>query len=88
MTFKHKFERISRLPTYVFSEINTMKAFERSRGEDVIDFGMGNPDLATPQHIVEKLCEKAGYKVIDKLCLIDLLYLHDDVKCKSLVNYE
>ena len=57
MTFKHKFERISRLPTYVFSEINTMKAFERSRGEDVIDFGMGNPDLATPQHIVEKLCE-------------------------------
>ena len=37
---------------------------------------------------VEKLCKKAGYKVIDKLCLIDLQYLHEDVKCKSLVQYE
>ena len=37
---------------------------------------------------VEELCKKAGYEVIDKLCLIDLLYLHDDIKCKSLVQYE
>ena len=59
MTIKHRFERISRLPTYVFSEVNSMKAIERSRGEDVIDFGMGNPDLPTPKHIVEKLCETA-----------------------------
>ena len=57
MAIKHRFERISRLPTYVFSEVNSMKAIERSRGEDVIDFGMGNPDLPTPKHIVEKLCE-------------------------------
>ena len=59
MAIKHRFERISRLPTYVFSEVNSMKAIERSRGEDVIDFGMGNPDLPTPKHIVEKLCETA-----------------------------
>ena len=37
---------------------------------------------------VEELCKKAGYEVIDKLCLIDLLYLHDNIKCKSLVQYE
>ena len=57
MVLKHEFDRISRLPNYVFSEVNSMKALERSKGSDVIDFGMGNPDLPTPKHIVDKLCE-------------------------------
>ncbi len=52
-----EFHRIKRLPPYVFAEVNAMKAAARARGEDVIDFGMGNPDLPTPQHIVEKLVE-------------------------------
>ena len=54
-----EFHRIKRLPPYVFSEVNTMKARARASGEDIIDLGMGNPDLPTPQHIVEKLCEAA-----------------------------
>ena len=49
------FYRIKRLPPYLFAEINKMKADARARGEDIIDFGMGNPDLPTPQHIVDKL---------------------------------
>ena len=53
------FHRIKRLPPYVFSEVNTMKAKARACGEDIIDLGMGNPDLATPEHIVEKLTEVA-----------------------------
>ena len=57
MVFKINFDRIERLPPYVFAEVNSMKAKERSLGEDIIDFGMGNPDTPTPQHIVEKLCE-------------------------------
>ena len=51
------FHRIKRLPPYVFTEVNAMKASARAAGEDVIDFGMGNPDSPTPQHIVEKLTE-------------------------------
>jgi alanine-synthesizing transaminase len=51
------FHRIKRLPPYVFAEVNAMKASARAVGEDVIDFGMGNPDSATPQHIVDKLNE-------------------------------
>jgi alanine-synthesizing transaminase len=54
-----EFKRIKRLPPYVFSIVNELKVKARARGEDVIDFGMGNPDLATPPHIVEKLCEAA-----------------------------
>ena len=57
MKLKNSFERIDRLPPYVFAEVNSMKANERSFGEDIIDFGMGNPDSPTPKHIVEKLCE-------------------------------
>jgi len=49
--------RIDRLPPYVFSVVNEMKAEARQRGEDVIDLGMGNPDLPTPAPIVEKLQE-------------------------------
>jgi alanine-synthesizing transaminase len=52
-----EFHRIKRLPPYVFAEVNAMKARARAAGEDIIDFGMGNPDLPTPQHIVDKLVE-------------------------------
>ncbi|MFL2770524.1 MAG: LL-diaminopimelate aminotransferase [Rhodospirillaceae bacterium] len=51
------FYRIKRLPPYVFAEVNAMKAAARAAGEDIIDLGMGNPDIPTPPHIVEKLCE-------------------------------
>ncbi len=54
-----EFKRIKRLPPYVFAIVNDLKVKARARGEDVIDFGMGNPDLATPDHIVDKLCEAA-----------------------------
>ena len=52
-----QFHRIRRLPPYVFSEVNAMKAAARAAGEDIIDFGMGNPDGATPRLIVDKLVE-------------------------------
>ena len=51
------FYRIKRLPPYVFTAVNQMKAEARALGKDIIDFGMGNPDSATPQHIVDKLVE-------------------------------
>ena len=54
---EHEFPRIKRLPPYVFAEVNSMKALARANGEDIIDFGMGNPDLPTPEHIVDKLSE-------------------------------
>ncbi|MEK8090882.1 alanine transaminase [Thermithiobacillus plumbiphilus] len=54
-----EFQRIRRLPPYVFNIVNDLKAQARKRGEDIIDFGMGNPDQPTPQHIVDKLCEAA-----------------------------
>ncbi len=53
------FPRIKRLPPYVFNIVNELKAAARQRGEDIIDFGMGNPDQPTPRHIVDKLCEAA-----------------------------
>ncbi len=52
-----EFHRVKRLPPYVFAEVNDMKAKARAAGQDVIDFGMGNPDLASPPHVVEKLVE-------------------------------
>ncbi len=54
-----EFSRIQRLPPYVFSITDAMKKAARQRGEDIIDFGMGNPDGATPKHIVDKLVEAA-----------------------------
>jgi alanine-synthesizing transaminase len=54
-----EFSRIKRLPAYVFNITSDLKAAARQRGEDIIDFGMGNPDGATPQHIVEKMIEAA-----------------------------
>ena len=56
---KADFPRIKRLPPYVFNIVNDLKAAARKRGEDIVDFGMGNPDQPTPQHIVDKLCEVA-----------------------------
>ena len=56
---KTEFHRISRLPPYIFEQVNKLKAEARARGEDIIDFGMGNPDMPTPSHIVEKLVETA-----------------------------
>jgi alanine-synthesizing transaminase len=53
------FPRIKRLPPYVFNIVNDLKAKARARGEDIIDFGMGNPDQPTPKHIVDKLVEAA-----------------------------
>lgn len=52
-----EFQRIKRLPPYVFNVVNAMKIDARRRGEDIIDFGMGNPDQPTPTHIVEKAVE-------------------------------
>ena len=57
MMMEQDFHRIRRLPPYVFAEVNAMKAAARAAGEDIIDFGMGNPDQPTPKHIVEKLVE-------------------------------
>ncbi|MBT8420704.1 MAG: alanine transaminase [Gammaproteobacteria bacterium] len=54
------FARIKRLPPYVFNIVNELKAAARAHGEDIIDFGMGNPDRPTPKHIVDKLLEAAG----------------------------
>ena len=56
---KTAFSRIQRLPPYVFNITAEMKVAARRRGEDIIDFGMGNPDGATPRHIVEKMIEAA-----------------------------
>jgi alanine-synthesizing transaminase len=54
-----EFARIERLPPYVLAEVTRLKAAARARGEDIIDFGMGNPDQPTPKHIVDKLVESA-----------------------------
>ena len=54
-----EFRRLSRLPAYVFNITSELKAAARKRGEDIIDFGMGNPDGATPKNIVDKLIEAA-----------------------------
>jgi alanine-synthesizing transaminase len=53
------FYRIKRLPPYVIEEVNILKAQARARGEDIIDFSMGNPDMPTPAHIIDKLVETA-----------------------------
>lgn len=56
-----EFRRMSRLPPYVFATVNKIKMDARRRGEDIVDLGMGNPDIPTPDHIVEKMVE-AGKK--------------------------
>ena len=57
MTEHDEFYRIKRLPPYVFAEVNKLKAKLRKEGMDIIDFGFGNPDLPTPQHVIDKLIE-------------------------------
>src|SRR5208283_5210348 len=58
-TSSNEFYRIQKLPPYVFAVINEMRAKARAEGLDVIDLGMGNPDGATPQAVVDKLVEAA-----------------------------
>ncbi|MEE9523688.1 MAG: aminotransferase class I/II-fold pyridoxal phosphate-dependent enzyme [Thermodesulfovibrionales bacterium] len=55
-----EFHRIKRLPPYVFATVNALKYDARVKGEDIIDLGMGNPDLPAPHHVVDKLCEAAN----------------------------
>jgi alanine-synthesizing transaminase len=60
MTFHiEQFSRMRRLPPYVFAQVNALKMERRRAGEDIVDLGMGNPDVPTPQHIVDKLVEAA-----------------------------
>ncbi|PZU16712.1 MAG: LL-diaminopimelate aminotransferase [Citromicrobium sp.] len=54
-----EFYRMKRLPPYVIAEVNGMRAAARQAGRDIIDLGMGNPDLPPPQHVIDKLCEVA-----------------------------
>jgi alanine-synthesizing transaminase len=57
-----EFLRIKRLPPYVFNIVNELKMQERRRGEDIIDFGMGNPDQPAPEHVIDKLVEASQRK--------------------------
>ncbi|GMM61618.1 LL-diaminopimelate aminotransferase [Novosphingobium sp. IK01] len=58
-TVEEEFYRIKRLPPYVIAEVNAMRAAARASGRDIIDLGMGNPDLPPPAHVIDKLCEVA-----------------------------
>jgi alanine-synthesizing transaminase len=60
------FHRIKRLPPYVFEQVNRIKAAARARGADIVDLGMGNPDLAAPAHVIDKLVETAGKPRTDR----------------------
>ena len=60
------FYRVRRLPPYVFEQVNRLKAQARANGADIIDLGMGNPDLPAPRHVVEKLVETAGKPRTDR----------------------
>jgi alanine-synthesizing transaminase len=61
-----EFHRIRRLPPYVFEQVNRAKAAARNAGADIIDLGMGNPDLPTPQHVIEKLKDTVGKPRTDR----------------------
>src|SRR5262249_1962962 len=61
-----EFHRIRRLPPYVFEQVNRAKAAARNAGADIIDLGMGNPDLPAPAHVVEKLKEVVGKPRTDR----------------------
>jgi alanine-synthesizing transaminase len=60
------FYRIRRLPPYVFEQVNRAKAAARNAGADIIDLGMGNPDLPTPAHVIEKLKDTLGKPRTDR----------------------
>ena len=61
-----EFHRIRRLPPYVFEQVNRAKAAARNAGADIVDLGMGNPDLPTPIHVIEKLKETVGRPRTDR----------------------
>src|ERR1700730_9971270 len=61
-----EFHRIRRLPPYVFEQVNRVKALARNAGADIIDLGMGNPDLPAPAHVIEKLKETIGKPRTDR----------------------
>jgi hypothetical protein len=56
---RHDFNKLNRLPPYILSEVTDLMRAARRAGEDIIDLGMGNPDLPTPKHVVDKICEAA-----------------------------
>ncbi len=62
----NEFHRIRRLPPYVFEQVNKIKAQARANGADIVDLGMGNPDLPAPRHVIEKLVETAGKPRTDR----------------------
>ncbi len=57
--FRHDFNKLNRLPPYILAEVTDLTRIRRRAGEDIIDLGMGNPDLATPTHVIDKICEAA-----------------------------
>jgi alanine-synthesizing transaminase len=61
-----EFHRVKRLPPYVFEQVNRLKAAARNAGADIVDLGMGNPDLPAPRHVVEKLVETIGKPRTDR----------------------
>ena len=61
-----EFHRVKRLPPYVFEQVNRLKASARAAGADIIDLGMGNPDLPAPKHVIEKLVETVGKPRTDR----------------------
>src|SRR3981081_1819840 len=61
-----EFHRIRRLPPYVFEQVNRAKAIARNAGADIIDLGMGNPDLPAPAHVIEKLKDTVGRPRTDR----------------------
>ncbi len=60
------FHRVRRLPPYVFEQVNRFKAQARNGGADIVDLGMGNPDLPAPKHVIDKLVETAGKPRTDR----------------------
>ncbi len=62
----NEFHKVRRLPPYVFEQVNKIKAAQRAKGIDIIDLGMGNPDLPAPRHVIEKLVETAGKPRTDR----------------------
>ena len=60
------FHRVRRLPPYVFEQVNRLKAKARNAGADIVDLGMGNPDLPAPRHVIDKLVETAGKPRTDR----------------------
>ena len=61
-----EFHRIRRLPPYVFEQVNRAKAAARNAGADIVDLGMGNPDLPAPQHVLDKLKDTLGKPRTDR----------------------